>query len=67
MTYRGRVEQGVIVLDQRNVLPEGAIVDVTPLPQESVGDALDKLAGTAQDLPSDLAKRHDHYRKERGG
>ncbi len=30
MTYRGRVRNGVIVLDEPAALPEGAEVDVTP-------------------------------------
>ena len=28
-------------------------------------DGLMKLAGRAKGLPSDLARRHDHYRRER--
>jgi len=63
MTYRGKVQQGVVVLDQRNALPEGALVEVVPLQTERVGEGLEKLAGSAPDLPADLAQRHDHYRR----
>jgi hypothetical protein len=68
MTYRGRVEHGVVVLDQAHALPEGTEVEVLPLPPTTgrPGEALEKLAGKAKDLPADLAERHDHYRRERG-
>ncbi|HEY1922356.1 MAG TPA: hypothetical protein VGG44_06285 [Tepidisphaeraceae bacterium] len=71
MTYRGRIERGVVVLDHRPELPEGTWVEVVSLsPQptsgEPVGGPLEKLAGVAQALPPDLAQRHDHYRQERG-
>jgi len=37
MTFRGRVKNGVIVLENRTVpLPEGTLVQITPL-QESAG------------------------------
>jgi hypothetical protein len=68
MTYRGRIEHGVVVLDPAHALPEGTEVEVLPLspPSGKVGEALEKLAGKAQNLPPDLAERHDHYRRERG-
>jgi hypothetical protein len=67
MTYRGRVEHGVVVLDPAHTLPEGTEVEVLPLPTAPIpGEALEKLAGKAQDLPTDLAERHDHYRREHG-
>lgn len=34
-------------------------------PSEGVGEELARLAGTARGLPSDLAERHDAYRRER--
>ena len=66
MTYRGRIEHGVVVLDPAHALPEGTEVEVHPLsrPSRPIGQSLEKLAGKAQDLPSDLAERHDHYRRE---
>jgi hypothetical protein len=66
MTYKGRVQHGVVVLDGSLRPPEGAIVRVE---EESIttpaGQALDALAGQAQGLPADLAERHDQYRRER--
>jgi hypothetical protein len=62
MTYRGRIEHGVVVLDGSHALPEGTEVEVLPVPpaNRAVGEGLEKLAGKAQDLPADLAERHDH-------
>jgi hypothetical protein len=36
-----------------------------PQPQHSVGEALDRLAGQARNLPADMAAKHDQYRRER--
>jgi hypothetical protein len=68
MTYRGRVEHGVVVLNNPQALPEGTEVEVSPLsaqPARPIGEALEKLAGKAQALPSDLTERRDQYRRER--
>lgn len=67
MVYLGRVEKGVVVIDGSARPQEGAIVrieEVRPSETQQVGQELDGLAGLAQDLPSDLAQRHDHYRRE---
>jgi len=73
MTYRGRVQGGVVVLEGGASLPEGAEVDVTavehaapsngdrPAASDSLAQRLLKFAGTLQGLPSDLARNHDHY------
>jgi hypothetical protein len=68
MTYRGRIEHGVVVLNLAHALPEGTEVEVLPIAPSNgkVGEALEKLAGKAKDLPADMAERHDHYRRERG-
>ena len=68
MTYRGRIEHGVVVLNPPAVIAEGTEVEVLPVEPASarpVGAALEQLAGAAQGLPADLAERHDHYRRER--
>ncbi len=68
MTYRGRIEHGVVVLNPPVVIADGTEVEVVPLAPVSdrpVGTALEQLAGAAQGLPADLADRHDHYRRER--
>lgn len=63
MTYRGRVKDGAIILDQPLQLPEGAEVLVQPLgdEQSSIWRKLLELAGTVKDLPPDAADNHDHY------
>lgn len=70
MTYRGRVENGVIVLDEAPLLPEGAAVKVEI---DSVNEsrkvdekprgvpALMKYAGCITDLPPDASVNLDHY------
>lgn len=69
MTYRGRVQNGVVVLDDGAALPDGMAVRVEPV--EAPGDASEEsddfvrrmleIAGTAEGLPPDLARNHDHY------
>jgi hypothetical protein len=70
MTYRGKVANGVIVLEEGVKLPEGADVRVeAPSPEvadESHGsgglaEALLEFAGKATGLPSDASRNHDHY------
>jgi hypothetical protein len=72
MTFRGRIKNGLVVLDEPATLPEGAAVRVEVLPRESdqpeldehgqtLGQKLMKYAGRAKDLPADLARHHDHY------
>ncbi len=71
MTYRGRVKDGIVVLDEPAQLPEGAEVRVElagggeePVLDESgqtLGEKLMKYAGTAVGLPPDAARNHDHY------
>jgi predicted DNA-binding antitoxin AbrB/MazE fold protein len=71
MTVLGHIKNGVIVPDEPIVLPEGATVRVEVLPpkeknsesapQLSLAEKLLKYAGIADDLPTDLARNHDHY------
>jgi hypothetical protein len=37
MSLRGRIENGVVVLQNGGRLPDGTLVEVTPLPAETVG------------------------------
>jgi hypothetical protein len=65
-TYLGKVENGVIVLDEGTPrLPEGMRVVVErSIRQASLADlsaGLRRLAGRADELPEDLAENHDHY------
>ncbi len=66
MTLHGTVVNGVIVLDASHPLPEGTRVDVVvQKPAEETTEPtlanLFPLAGTASDLPEDMAAQHDHY------
>ena len=68
MTYRGRIEHGLVVVDTPVPLPEGAAVEVVIIPSavtSPVGKGLEALAGLAQGLPEDLAEDHDRYRRGR--
>jgi len=75
MIYRGKVQNGVVVLQEGAELPEGVEVSVLPdASPQSTDDsqqgatiwqklaALGRRAETQPcDLPEDLAANHDHY------
>ncbi len=75
MTYKGKVQNGVIRVEDGVFLPEGVDVQIevadTPrlasqnAVEPSIWDKLSDLARWAEsqpsDLPSDLAANHDHY------
>lgn len=72
MVYRGRVKNGVVVLDPPSTLPEGVEVRVEIVPATTEGPLLDeqgqtlgqklmKYAGRAVGLSDDAAAQHDHY------
>jgi len=65
MTYRGRVRNGVVVLEPPVDLPEGVEVEVHPVTAGADGrtlyERLKDVVGIAQGLPADLAENHDHY------
>ena len=73
MSYRGRVINGMVVLEDSRALPEGTAVSVQALNEgkrrrkklpraaPDIWTKLLKLAGTAKGLPADLARNHDHY------
>jgi hypothetical protein len=69
MTYRGHVENGVVVLDDAVVLTEGMVVqvdlpgngDVTDEAEPTLYERLKSVIGTAQGLPPDAAINVDHY------
>lgn len=68
MTYRGRVQGGVIVLDDIQAPPEGAAVEIRVTDRESpatrdqtIGELLLEFAGKAENLPPDASVNHDHY------
>jgi hypothetical protein len=70
MVYRGRVKNGVVVLDDPVQLPEGTEVEVDLLIRSTgeslegaptLYDRLKPVIGMAEGLPADLAENHDHY------
>ena len=74
MTYKGRVQGGVIVLEPGVQLAEGAEVHIVPVHAatatenggaSTIGQKLAALGHSIEqapcDLPVDLAANHDHY------
>ena len=72
MVYRGRVKNGVVVLEQSARLAEGAEVSVRPLRRaarasgrkkapSTLYERLKSVAGKAKGLPPDASINHDHY------
>jgi len=66
MTYRGRVKNGVIVLDDSAALPDGTEVQIEAVNGEdkdgpTLAERLQDVIGIAEGLPSDMARNHDHY------
>jgi hypothetical protein len=71
MTYRGRVKNGVVVLEAGVRLQEGMDVRVEPVEAEKAAESpaqtqqlregLLSFSGVVKDGPSDLARNHDHY------
>ncbi len=65
MTYKGKVENGAVVLSPDADLPDGTEVEVTPVHEKpttkSFYERYARFAGMAHDLPADLAENLDHY------
>jgi hypothetical protein len=71
MTYEGRVENGVVVLEPGAHLREGMHVRVEPVPEmetpaasqevRHLREGLLEFSGTVKGGPTDLARNHDHY------
>ena len=66
MTYRGRVKNGVIVLDDSAALPDGTEVQIEPVnggdeEGPTLAERLQNVIGIAEGLPPDMAGNHDHY------
>jgi len=71
MTYKGHIENGVVVLDVPADLPDGTAVSVQPAGKARTGKArsqpptlyerLKPVIGKAKGLPPDAALNHDHY------
>lgn len=72
MAIRGRVKNGVVVLESADDLPEGTEVTVRPVKARRKPAAgskrrgplrkgLLRFAGKAEGLPADAARQLDHY------
>lgn len=67
MSVTGHVQNGVVVLDTPNVLPEGTPVKVEPIAAaippktRSLLDRLGDVVGKAEGLPADASQNVDHY------
>jgi hypothetical protein len=75
MTYKGKVQNGVILVEEGVRLPEGAEVQIEladgvdaaskKIGEPTIWQKLAELGRWAEtqpcDLPSDLAANHDHY------
>jgi hypothetical protein len=69
MTYRGHVENGVILADDPVSLPEGAIIkfEIASQPESGEDSPLTfaerfaEVMGKAESLSEDAAENHDHY------
>jgi hypothetical protein len=69
MTYKGKVKDGMVVLEPGALLPDGTNVEVQTIEPRAgaLGDRLMKFAGKVTGLPSDMAENHDRYIHERPG
>ena len=69
MTFRGKVQGGVIVLEGQIAPPEGAVVSINvidPAPGHQPdaptwAEVFKDVIGQAKGLPADSSENHDHY------
>lgn len=68
MDVLGKVSGGVVILNDSNALPDGTVVRVEPVQdaeaptaEPRLAEKLCRLSGSAEGLPPDLARNHDHY------
>jgi hypothetical protein len=65
MKYTGKIRGGVVVLEGSPPLKDGTVVNVEPIDQPgraaTLGQRLKRFSGSAQGLPRDMARNHDHY------
>lgn len=65
MSYFGTIQNGVVVFENQPQLPDGTRVEVVVSEETrkptTLRERLAKLAGTVDDLPTDMARNHDHY------
>jgi len=65
MKYTGKIRDGVVVFEGGPPLKNGTLVAVEPIEQmgdsATLGQRLNRFAGSAKGLPKDLARNHDYY------
>jgi hypothetical protein len=72
VSLRGRVKNGLVVLDVPTTLPEGTAVQVRPMKGRAAGfprgrhkrtlaERLAPVIGKAEGMPADFAANIDHY------
>ena len=67
MTCKGRVKNGVVVLEEGVSLPEDAEVKIEVVGPDKTGEphswaeVFKDVIGSVDDLPPDMARNHDHY------
>ena len=67
MSLTGHVQNGVVVFDTPNSLPDGTAVKVEAIgsqataPKRSLLDRLGDVVGKAEGLPADASQNVDHY------
>ena len=67
MTCKGRVKNGVVILEGGVSLPENAEVKVEVVGQGkpekplSWAEVFKDVIGSVDDMPADMARNHDHY------
>ena len=65
MDIRGRVKNGVVVIENDIKLPEGQLVRIEVLDDETLirrlREDLEEFTGCMDGLPEDMAERHDYY------
>ena len=67
MSFAGHVQNGVVVFDKPNALPEGTPVNVEAIQvapgaaKRSLLERLGDIVGKAEGLPADASQNVDHY------
>lgn len=66
MTYRGKIKNGAVVMDEPVPLPDGVEVEIVPASNGQTlpptwGEVFKDITGKAEGLPPDMARNHDHY------
>ena len=64
MSFVGVIKDGGVVAAEKIALPDGTQVRIEALAdgnQKSLAESLREFIGMADDLPTDLARNHDHY------